>query len=91
MAGPEGFRLLSGEADLTQYLFNTRKNFHYFCKYCGVRSFGVGNDTPMGKMYGVNIMCLEGVPDEELTAIPITYVDGRNDRWNSAPEIFRHL
>jgi hypothetical protein len=65
----EGFRLLTGEADLTQYLFNTRNNYHYFCKRCGARAFGVGNDTPMGKTYGVNVMCLEDVSDEELTRV----------------------
>ena len=88
---PEGFKLLSGEAALTQYRFNTRKNHHYFCSICGVRPFGIGNDTPVGKMFGVNVMCLEGVTDEELARIPITYVDGRNDRWQSAPAIFSHL
>jgi hypothetical protein len=87
----EGFRLLSGEADLTQYLFNTRKNHHYFCKHCGVRAFGIGNDTPVGKMVGVNLMCLDDVSDEELAAVPITYVDGRNDQWQNAPTFFSHL
>jgi hypothetical protein len=78
VARPEAFRLLSGESELTEYLFNTRKNVHYFCRHCGVRAFGVGNDTPIGKMYGVNIGCLEGVSDEEFSRIPITCVDGRN-------------
>ena len=87
---PDGFRLLSGEAALTQYLFNTRKNIHYFCKYCGVRAFGIGTETPIGKMYGVNLGCLEEVPDEELARVPITYVDGRNDRMD-APACFSHL
>jgi len=36
VAREEGFRLLAGESELTQYLFNTRKNQHYFCKHCGV-------------------------------------------------------
>ncbi len=58
-----------------------RGSCHYFCRHCGVRAFGVGNDTPIGKMYGVNIGCLEGVSDEEFSRIPITYVDGRNDRF----------
>ena len=90
VALPEGFRLLSGEADLTQYLFNTRKNQHYFCKHCGVRAFGIGTDTPIGTMYGVNLGCLENVSDEELSRIPITYVDGRSDKF-APPEYFSHL
>ena len=85
-----GFRLSQGHEDLTQYLFHTRKNHHYFCRHCGVRAFGVGNDTPMGRMYGVNLGCLEGIPDEELSRIPITYVDGRNDSQDP-PEFFSHL
>ena len=90
VAKADGFRLLSGENELTQYLFNTKKNFHYFCKHCGVRAFGVGNETPVGKMYGVNLGCLEDVSDEELSLVPITYVDGRNDQFTS-PTFFAHL
>lgn len=86
-----GFRLLSGQDMLTEYLFNTRKNQHFFCKVCGVRPFGVGNDTPMGKMYGVNIGCLEGVTEEGLSKIPITYVNGMKDEWTEAPKYFSHL
>lgn len=81
VATPEGFRLFSGESELTQYLFNTKKNQHYFCRVCGVRLFGIGTETPVGVMYGVNLGCLEDVSDEELSRIPITYVDGLNDRF----------
>ena len=91
VATPEGFRLVSGEEMLTEYLFNTRKNQHFFCKVCGVRPFGVGNETPVGKMYGVNIGCLENVTEEELSRIPIIYVDGINDRWQQTPQYFSHL
>jgi len=59
--------------------------------HCGVRCFGVGNDTPIGRMYGVNLGCLADVSEEELSKIPITYVDGMNDGWGSAPEFHRHL
>jgi len=76
---------------LTEYLFNTRKNQHFFCKVCGVRPFGVGTETPVGKMYGVNIGCLEGVTEEELSRIPITYVDGMNDLWQQSPQFPSHL
>ena len=86
-----GLRVLAGQEMLTEYLFNTKKNQHFFCKVCGVRPFGVGNETPMGKMYGVNIGCLEGITEAELSRIPVTYVDGMNNRWSEAPEHFAHL
>ncbi|CAN5130112.1 GFA family protein [soil metagenome] len=91
VAMEDGFRLLSGEAELTQYLFNTKKNQHYFCKHCGVRPFGIGTETPIGKMYGVNIGCLSGISEEELSRLPITYVDGMRGNWQNAPEFFGHL
>ena len=58
---------------------------------CGVRPFGVGNDTPIGRMYGVNIGCLEGVSEEELSKVPVNCVDGLNDRWSEAPRHLSHL
>lgn len=88
---PESFRLLAGESELTEYLFNTRQNRHFFCKHCGVRSFGLGNSPEIGKIYGVNMMCLDDASDEELANAPITYVEGRHDNWGSAPVEIRHL
>ena len=85
------FRILSGEHNLTKYVFGGMKNHHFFCRHCGVRVFGVGNDTPIGTMYGVNIGCLEGVSEEQRSNIPVTYVDGMHDRWDAAPEFFQHL
>ncbi|HTU68304.1 MAG TPA: GFA family protein [Steroidobacteraceae bacterium] len=90
VAKADEFRLLTGESELTKYVFNTKKNFHFFCKHCGVRAFGVGNDTPMGKMFGVNLGCLEGISEEELSRIPITYVDGMHDRFEPPPHS-KHL
>jgi hypothetical protein len=57
-------------------LFNTKRNEHYFCKHCGVRSFGIGNAPDACRVYGVNLGCLEDVTPEELAAGPIIYVDG---------------
>lgn len=42
-------------------------------------------------MYGINIGCLEGVSEKELSEIPITYVDGLHDKWASGPEFSKHL
>ncbi len=88
---PEHFRFVCGEDELTRYVFGSGKNHHFFCRHCGVRVFGVGNDTPIGTMVGINIGCLEGVDEAELSQIPITYVDGLHDRWGEAPEFTRHL
>lgn len=86
-----GFRLLAGEAELTRYVFNTRRNEHFFCRHCGVRPFGVGNDTPMGRMYGVNVGCLEDLSDEHLARLPIVRVDGLHDAPDRAPAFWAHL
>ena len=71
-------------------MFGPEKNEHFFCRRCGVRVFGVGNETPIGKMYGVNVGCLEGLTEEELSRIPVTYVDGLHDRMD-APEFHDYL
>jgi hypothetical protein len=86
-----GLRVLSGTQDLTQYLFGSRKNEHYFCRHCGVRPFGIGTATPIGRMYGVNLGCLEGVSEEELSRLAIVHVDGLNDRWQGTPAYCSHL
>jgi hypothetical protein len=91
VATPDRFRLVRGESQLTKYVFGSKKNHHFFCRHCGVRVFGIGNDTPIGKMYGINIGCLEGVSEEELSMIPVTYVDGMHDRWDAAPPFTGHL
>lgn len=85
-----GLRVLAGEGELTQYLFHSRKNQHYFCRRCGVRPFGIGTETPIGKMFGVNLGCLEDVSEEELSRLQIVYIDGRNDRMEP-PAFLAHL
>jgi len=91
VAREEGFRLLAGADELTRYVFGKCRNEHFFCRHCGVRPFGVGNDTPIGKMYGVNLGCLEDVSEAQLAAIPLVYVDGLHEQWGTAPEFTRHL
>jgi hypothetical protein len=89
VAKPEDFQLLAGAAELTRYQFGRGVNHHYFCRHCGVRCHGVGNDTPVGPMIGVNLGCLE-VDDEALSLIPIVRIDGLHDRMQP-PDFFAHL
>ncbi|GAP38022.1 hypothetical protein ISF6_4216 [Piscinibacter sakaiensis] len=90
VARDSGFRLLAGEEALTRYRFGPCRNEHCFCRVCGVRTHGIGNDTPIGRMVGVNLGCLEALSDDDLARIPITYVDGLNDRF-APPAQVAHL
>ena len=87
------FRLLAGQADQVDYQFASGLAHHLFCKYCGIRAYE-WVDTPnmTGEKYlNVNVACLDGVNIDELMAAPVTYYDGRNDNWHSAPDERRHL
>jgi hypothetical protein len=88
---PTAFRLLSGKDALTKYQFLTKTDQHLFCKHCGVRSFGLGNSARWGVFYAVNLTCLDDVTADELANAPITYLDGKNDNWDTPPAEVRHL
>lgn len=88
---PDAFRLLAGKAELTEYQFNTQTIHHLFCKHCGVRSFGWGDTPEGGKFYADHVTCLDDVEIDELVSAPITYIDGRNDNFQSSPVETRHL
>lgn len=71
------FRLLSGEAQLTSYQFNTGTARHLFCSVCGVKSFYVPRSKPDG--YSVNARCLD---PGTFGALRVRAFDGRN--WERA-------
>jgi hypothetical protein len=88
---PDAFRLLAGEADLSDYSRNGQVH-HVFCKHCGVRPFGRG-DIPewMGPYVAINVACLDDLTPAELASLPVRYADGRNDNWMHAPAETRYL
>ncbi len=65
---PEQFRLLTPEAALALYQFNTKTAKHYFCPVCGVCSYYVPRSHP--DKIDVNVRCLEGIALEELSIVP---------------------
>ena len=90
---PDAFRLVAGEAELTDYRGRNLDAHHVFCRRCGVRPFE-WVDLPQargGKYYNVNVTCLDGLDIEELVSAPVTYFDGLNDRWDKVPLEVRHL
>jgi hypothetical protein len=88
---PERVRLLAGGDSQTQYRWAApgRSESHLtfqFCKRCGVRTFGLGED----RFRFVNVATLD-VDLDELAAAPLRYVDGRNDRYEQPPKDTRLL
>ena len=69
------FTLLTPEADMRYYTFNTHKIKHYFCPHCGSAPFGMGTDRKGNATVALNVRCLEGVNPRELK---IKFVDGRS-------------
>jgi hypothetical protein len=94
---PERLRLHAGAEAHTEYQWvppgRTHSVLHYqFCKTCGVRTFGWGEDAALGgKFYFVSVASLDDVDPEVLAAAPAHYSDGRHDRFGAAPEDIRLL
>ena len=67
------FRLIAGQDDIATYSFNTGVAQHYFCRYCGIKSFYVPRSHPTG--ISVNTNCLD---PRTITSLRITPFDGAN-------------
>lgn len=63
----EEFRLKSGQDNLSEYLFNSKKIHHQFCKTCGIQSFAFGTKPDGSAIVALNVNCLEGVNPRELS------------------------
>lgn len=69
------FRLLSGNDELQEYLFNKRVIHHYFCRTCGILPFGKATAPDGSKVVAINVRSLDGI---DLETITIRDHDGRN-------------
>lgn len=89
---PSAFTLNpASEAHLTDYRFGDKVVEHLFCKVCGVRAFGRGEWKQLGEFVSVNVVCLEGIMDEELVGLDVIYRNGREDAWGERPVVTGHL
>jgi hypothetical protein len=61
------FKLLSGENEVTEFLFNKHAIHHLFCSTCGIQSFSRGKGPDGTEMVAVNARCLDDVDVDSLT------------------------
>jgi hypothetical protein len=73
----DDFRLVRGADAISTYTFNTGVAQHYFCRYCGVKSYYVPRSHPEG--ISVNVNCLQ---PETIASITSERFDGRNWEQN---------
>jgi hypothetical protein len=87
--GAERFRLLAGPT-VSEYRWTppgaAEPHLTFtFCGTCGIRTFARGNLDALGGMFhAVSVPALDLSP-EQLAAIPIRYINGRDGRYDETP------
>ena len=76
------FKLLSGEAQISTYTFNSGIAKHTFCKVCGIKPFYTPRSNPDG--IDVNINCLDTAP------ISLSSTDFDGQHWEKNPASLAH-
>ena len=88
--GAERFRLLDGSG-VSEYRWTppNAPEPHLtftFCRTCGVRTFARGELEALGgTFHAVSVPTLDLTP-EQFAAIPVRYINGRDGRYDEAPE-----
>jgi hypothetical protein len=88
---PDAFRLLEGEASLSEYTWVPPGfpgvNLRYqFCKHCGIRTFVRGADNGKGEPFiAVSIAALDDADPAELGS-SVRHIDGRHGRYDHEAE-----
>lgn len=88
--GPERFRLLDG-GGVSEYRWipegDAESHLTFvFCRTCGVRTYAKGELEHLGGVFhAVSVPALALSP-AELAAIPVRYLNGRERRYEEAPE-----
>lgn len=82
IVSPQDFELLSGEAELQTYTYNTHVAKHRFCRVCGIHPFYTPRSHP--DKIDVNIRCFDDAPLEKFV---VEKFDGR--RWEDNVEQIR--
>lgn len=84
------FTLKSGERQINIYQFGDHNITHCSCTNCGIRIFGQFGQLGSDGDIAVSVVTLDLTPDE-LSHLPITYLNGVANDFANAPEITSYL
>lgn len=85
------FTILRGEEALSTYTFGAGSIEHRFCTVCGVRTHGHGEAEELGGRYvSISVATLDLSP-EQFAAIEVTYLNGRDDKFDEPPPVTSYL
>lgn len=68
------FKLLSGESDVTEYIWNKKRIHYFFCKHCGIHAYAIGSMGTGEKTAAINVRCLD---DVDVSKLQVKHVNGR--------------
>jgi hypothetical protein len=85
MVPETAFRLLEGDTVLTDYQFGSQRIRHRFCKVCGIKPYGIADIPDFGRLYAVNVACLDGLSDVQRALIPVRLENGREADYDHGP------
>ena len=92
MVPADVFRLLQGEGNLSDYQFGRKLIHHFFCKICGIKTFGRVEIPELGgTVYAVNVPCLDDATTTDWAETSVIFQDGRNDNYEHPPTETRYL
>ena len=74
----------SDERDLSVYLWNDKVMRHYFCRTCGIYTYGAVAGEDGNDRYRVNLGCVDGL---DALALDITITDGKALPLADAPRV----
>ena len=88
--GAQSFRLVDG-AGVSEYRWTPPGDQEphltfTFCRTCGVRTFARGEMEALGGTFHAVAVPALDLTDEERAAIPVRYINGRERRYDEAPE-----
>ena len=69
------FEILQGEDSLALYQWKTNTAKHWFCRHCGIHTFGRPRNHP--DRYTVNARCLHDF-ETVMATVPTRQFDGQN-------------